>query len=173
MTAPLPLPSDIIATVRNSDDMIEALCTIKNRLQLSNAFLEAMGLLVEGHIDKVLGPTRAKNLSPMIFDLLCECLAVQFEMKINLDAVKRMESRWEAREQRNVRFDTRAPSKKIIERAKPHVLRDFSALGNAARNAMLPGEHRSKIAKKAARIRWKNQRARERVSKALSGAIAP
>jgi hypothetical protein len=46
----------------------------------------------------------------------------------------------------------------LIARAKPHVLRDLSRVGNAARNAMLPGEHRSKIARKAARARWRKKR---------------
>lgn len=167
----IPTVATTLAIARNTDEMIEAFCVVKNSLQLSNAFIEAMGLLADGHLNKVIGPTRSKSMSPMIMDLLFETLAVEVHFHVNLDAAQRMESRWEGREQRNVRFDTRPPSKKIIERAKPHVLKGFSELGNAARNAMLPGEHRSKIARKAAKIRWKNQRARERVSKATETVV--
>jgi hypothetical protein len=41
----------------------------------------------------------------------------------------------------------------MMERAKPQVLRGFAQQGVAGRLTMLTGEHRSKIARKAARAR--------------------
>jgi hypothetical protein len=152
-------PSDaIVAVVRSSDDLIEAIVARKNELNLSNSFLEAMGLLSEGYIDKVLGPTRKKHLSPLLLDLLLECLAVELRMVVNMDAVKRMETRWEEREKRNVRLTPNRISKQIIERATPLILQASAKKANTARNEKLSPEHRSRIASKAAKTRWRKQR---------------
>lgn len=151
MTSTVPAPGETVAVIRTSDDMVEAMRTIKARLSLSNAFCDAIGGLTTGHTDKVLGPTRSKNLSPMLFDMFCELFAVEFHMVLNMDAVKRMEARWEGRETRNVRLDANRVSKALLDRAKPHIMRASGALGAAARNAVLTAEQRSSIARKAAR----------------------
>ena len=151
----------VVAVVRKHSDLIEVFRLMKERLQLTNEFCDDVGGLTKGHTDKILGPTEAKNIGPVTFDLFCEMFAIEFHVRIDLDAAKRMEAVWEGRERPlypNARV--KRISKKLIERAKPHVLKDFSSLGNAARNAMLPSEHRSKIARKAARARWRKRRSK-------------
>jgi hypothetical protein len=82
---------------------------------------------------------------------------------IDLDAAKRMEAVWEGRERPLYpNAKVKRISKKLIERAKPHVLQGLAKCGNQARNAMLTGEHRSKLARKAARKRWRIERAKRR-----------
>jgi hypothetical protein len=144
-----------IATARTQDDLIEALRLAKGQRGLSNEFCDERGGLTRGHTDKVLGPTRAKSLSPMTLDLFLELFAVQILLVPNPEAEERMRERWEGRDTSNVRTGSNKVSKQVIERAKPHVLRDFSASGNAARHSKLPATHRTEIARNASRARWK------------------
>lgn len=167
MTAPIriitdaikvPAPGDIIATITCHDDLIEAFRAIKDILGLSNTFCDDLIDVTAGHTDKVLGPTRAKGLSQFMFDNFCALFAVQFEMKVNVEAAKRMQPRWEGRENGRIHVDSSRVSKRMMERAKPQVLKGFAQQGVAARLTMLTGEHRSKIARKAARARWRKRR---------------
>lgn len=167
MTAPIritpdaiavPAPGDIIARVRCHDDLIEAFRVMKDILGLSNTFCDDTIGITAGHTDKVLGPTRAKGLSSFMFDNFSELFAVEFEMRINLDAAKRMQSRWEGRENGRIHVDSSRVSKRMMERAKPQVLKASAKHANTARNTMLSREHRSKIARKAAKARWRKRR---------------
>lgn len=161
----VPAPGDIIATITCHDDLIEAFRAIKDILGLSNTFCDDTIGITAGHTDKVLGPTRAKGLSSFMFDNFSELFAVEFEMRINLDAAKRMQSRWEGRENGRIHVDSSRVSKRMMERAKPQVLKGFAQQGVAGRLTVLTGEHRSKIARKAAKTRWRRHRQRERATK--------
>jgi hypothetical protein len=166
MTAPIRstpelMHGEVIAIVRRHQDFTDVFRVMKERLGLTNEFCDDVGGLTKGHTDKVLGPSESKAWGPVVFDLFCQMFAIEFHVRVDMDAVKRMEAVWEGRE-RPLYPNARIAriSKKLIERAKPHVLKDFSSLGNAARNAMLPGEHRSKIARKAAKARWRKKRSK-------------
>lgn len=167
-----------LATIRTQDDLIEALRVAKNMRGLSNDFCDQRAGLTRGHTDKVLGPTRAKSLSPMVFDLLAEILAVEFIMVPNPEAEARMKPRWEDRDTSNVRTGEHRVSKHVIERAKPHVLREHLKKANAARNSQLSCEQRSEIARKGGRARQRNRRknmrerlAERKLAKMMEGAI--
>lgn len=147
-----------LAIIRSQDDLVEAMRARKDELGLSNQFCDEVGGLSSGHTDKVIGPSRTKPMSRMMMDLMLEMLAMELHAYPNLEAAQRMESRWQGRETRNVRPDGVKVSKKLLARAKPLVLKDLSALGVAARKDMLTGEHRSRIARKAARARWRKRR---------------
>jgi hypothetical protein len=141
--------------IRTQDDLIEALRTAKSVRGLSNDFCDERGGMTRGHTDKVLGPTRAKSLSSGLFDTFAEMFAVQFIMVANPDAEARQKSKWEGRDSSNVRTSEHRVSKQVMERAKPHVLKESGRIGAAVRNSMLSPEHRTEIARKAARARWK------------------
>lgn len=147
-----------IATIRTQDDLIEALRVAKAMRGLSNDFCDQRAGLTRGHTDKVLGPTRAKSLSPMVFDLLMEIFAVELILVPNPEAEARMKPRWEDRDTSNVRTGEHRVSKHVIERAKPHVLREHMKKANAARNSQLSCEQRSEIARKGGRARQRNRR---------------
>jgi hypothetical protein len=149
----------VVAVVRKHADLIEVFRLMKERLQLTNEFCDDVGGLTKGHTDKILGPSEAKNIGPVTFDLFCEMFAVEFHVRVDLDATKRMESVWEGRERPlypNARV--KRISKKLIERAKPHVFREMGQRSAPARMQCLTAEHRSRIARKAARARWKKHR---------------
>jgi hypothetical protein len=162
-----------IAIVTGHESMVEAFRLAKERLGLSNAFCDDIGGLTAGHTDKILGPTRVKNLGPMTLDLFCEMFAVQFIMVTNIEAAKRMEPRWEGRESTHVRIEPVRVSKAIIERAKPHVLREHLKKANAARNAQLSCEQRTEIARKAGRARQRKARKQRRNARTLPKTETP
>lgn len=146
------------APIRTQDDLIEAFRAVKDRLGLSNTWCDDVGGFTRGQTDKVLGPTRAKGLSPMLLQTYCSLFAVKLEMVVDLEQARVMEARWDGRDGSQVRMDAGRISKKLVERAKPAVLKDFSKLGVAARVEMLTGEHRTRIARKAAKSRWRKHR---------------
>src|SRR6185295_9825171 len=104
---PMIEPGMVIAVIRTQDDLVEAYRKIKELRCLSNDWCDAIGGLTRGHTDKVLGRSRQKNLSPMTQALFSELFAVEFHMVVDLEAAKRMESRWEQRDSSNVRIDAK------------------------------------------------------------------
>lgn len=151
--------------IRCTDDLLEAFAARKAELELSNEFVDDVGGLTRGHCDKVLGPTRAKRISQMTLDLFLEIFAVELVIRPNLEALARMEARWEQRKPDRVRLEPNRVSAKIVERATPHVLKELSARGNAARKLLLPGTEQREIALKASR-------ARARLPKAMRSEIS-
>jgi hypothetical protein len=154
------------APIRCTDDLIEALRGMKAQLGLSNEFVDQVGGLTTGHCDKVLGPTRAKGLSGTVLDVFLELFAVELVMRPNPEALARMEERWERRNGDHVRLMLTKVSMRMLQRAKPFVLRDFSReCSLKARDGRLrkisPGKRR-KIARNAARARWKRAKAMPR-----------
>ncbi len=156
MTAPIrsmPAPDAILATVRNQDDLVEAFRAVKAMLGMTNSQLDDLANLTEGHTDKLLGPTQTKSISPLTFNAFCWAFAVKFEMKIDIEQAKLMAEHWEDRKRkRPVEYSENSRvSAKIIERAKPSVLKEFAALGGAARHAQLTSMQSISIARKAAK----------------------
>lgn len=145
-----------IAVIRSYDDLVAALRAAKAKHGLSNKWCDDIGGLTDGQTDKVLGPTQSKGLSRMLMDVYFEMFAIEFHMVINLDAAKRMESRWEQRERGKVAPPQSVLSKKLIERAKPHVFKAAGKLGASIRLSKLSPELRSKIARKAGKSRMRN-----------------
>lgn len=165
MNAPM---HPIIATIRSQEDLIEALRAAKGQRGLSNDFCDERGGLTRGHTDKVLGPARAKSLTGMTFDLFLEMFAVQLLLVPNAEAEQRMAAKWEGRDTSNVRTGEHRVSKAVLERAKPHVLKDFAKAGGKASGAQRTGSLGSEImrrlGKRSARKRRKtmSQRLLER-----------
>jgi len=137
-------------------EFIEALVAAKNHRNLSNQHIERMFGIT--NVDKNLGPSRSKNLGPMLFDAYLECFAVQFVMQPNPAAEERMRQHWEARNTARVRVHAQ-PLGSAAMKAAQSVL----ASRNGKRGAMLrmfktTPEKRTAIARKAARARWRGVR---------------
>lgn len=154
-----------LAVIRTQDDLIEALRIAKERRNLSFKVIDELGGFTQGHLERVIGPRREKGMSPFVFQMLCSLLAVKFEMVFDEDQAKRMIPKWEGRDSSNVRLEKGNISKKLLERAAPHVLKANGVAGQAARHSMLSPEHRTEIARKAADALWK-KRGRKRTRKA-------
>jgi hypothetical protein len=158
---PIRIMPEVIAVVRRHQDITEVFRLMRERLGLTLEFCDDVGGLAKGHTDKILGPSEVKNWGATTFDLFCEMFAIEFRVHVDIEAAKRMQAVWEGRK-RPLYPDARIKriSKQLIERAKPHVLRDHLKTANAARNALLSCEQRSEIARKAAKSRWRKKRRR-------------
>jgi hypothetical protein len=158
----VPKAGVVLWEARSVDDMADGLKWMKDTLGISDKLCDELAGLTEGHVNKLLGPTRYKKLGATTIPLVSGALGVKWVMMVDEDQMQRMEGRWEARREQYVQPLARAPSKQLLERAKPHVLSQLSALGNAARSAMLPEKQRKEIARKAAKARWSKKAAGSR-----------
>lgn len=159
----VPMLSEHIATVRTLQEIVDLFRTMKERLGLTNDFCDDVGGLTKGHTDKILGRSEQKRLGYDTFALYTLLTAVEFRVYVDPDAVKRMEAVWEKRER--PLFPHGKPgriSKKIIEAAKPLVLKERAQLGGMARARLLTSKQRSEIASKAAKAKHRKGRERKR-----------
>jgi CelD/BcsL family acetyltransferase involved in cellulose biosynthesis len=151
----MPDGSAIAIDIRTLDDVVEALRAAKAFRNLSNEWCDEIGDMTKGQTDKCLGPSAVKGLSRFLFGMYLRQFAVKLVMLVDPDMERIMRPKWEGRDTSNVRVDTGRISKKILERAKPLVLKETGAAGAAARNTMLSPKHRTEIATKAGATRWK------------------
>ncbi len=115
-----------IAVIRTHADLLDALRTAKAMRGLSNDFCDDRGGLTRGHTDKALGPSQVKTLSPMLLETFLTLFAVKLVLVPDPEAEAEMRPRWEGRLQSNVRVEPNRVSQKLIERARPHVMRDLA-----------------------------------------------
>lgn len=167
MTAPIKLPPDpteVIATVRTLQDAVEVFRMMKDRLGLTYKFIDEVSGLAKGHADKVLSRTAQKRLGYDTFAVFCELFGVMFEVKIDIEAVKRMEAVWEGRLRPPYSPDCKPGrvSKKLIDMAKPHVLKDMAKAGGTASGALRTGSQGSEVMRKLAKSRWRKHRRKTR-----------
>jgi hypothetical protein len=155
-TALVSLPE--LPIVRTMQDAIEVFRILKNHWELTNSFCDEVGGLTSGHTDKCLGPTEEKRLGYDTFALFTELFAVEFVPRLNPEAVARMNDVWEKRRRLLEHSGNPKISKKLVERAKPHVFREMQRLSTTAKMTCFTAEHRSRIARKAAKSRWRKQR---------------
>lgn len=174
MNAPvrsIPQPGELLGTVRTLQDAVEVFRLMKERLGLTNDFMDDVGGLAKGHTDKVLGRSETKRIGYDTFALFAELCAVEFRVYVDMDAVKRMEQRWDERAPRWFPEDKRNKrvSKKLVEAAKPYVYRDAGRSGGLKRAASLPAKLRSKIARKGGKSRMKSATKEELSAMARKG----
>lgn len=164
MTAPIrsiPEPAELLGTVRTLQDAVEVFRVMKERLGITNQFIDDAGGLTKGHADKILGRTGTRGIGYDTFALFCELFAVEFRVYLNMDAVKRMEQVWDEKAPRW--FADPKPgriSKKILDAAEPLVFQRAGKRGREKQLAMQDAQHRSRIASKAAKSRWRKHRKR-------------
>ena len=93
----------VIAEFTNYNELIDALNRRKADLGLSCLLMDELGGLPHGYTAKVLGPGRVKGLGAISTDAINGVLGVKFAVIEDLEAVKRMEHRWERRNESHVR----------------------------------------------------------------------
>lgn len=149
----VPAPDQVIATIRNSDDLVEAFRSIKAILGMTNAQCDGIGGMIDGHTDKMLGPSQQKGIGPHSFSVFCWLFAVQFEMKIDIEQAKTMMEHWETRTRPAEFSENGRVSKKMLEKAKPLVFKEAGRAGGLARVSKQSPSLRSELARKAGQAR--------------------
>lgn len=166
MTAPIRITPEL-PIVRTMQDVVDVFRIMKEHWGLTNGFCDDVGGLTPGHTDKILGPTEDKRLGYDTFALFMSLCALELVPRIDMDAVKRMDGVWEQRAPRWFK-DAKIGrvSKKLIERAKPHVFRDAGRAGGLKRATCLAAKQVERISRKGGKSRAKS------LSKARRSAIA-
>lgn len=145
--------------VRDVNELLDAMRVRQRHLQRTAAQVEHDACMCPGHLDKIIGPSRSKSPNALTLDkLMVEGLAFDLVMVGNAEKEAALTSGLPARKS----WDNHRVSKKAMERVKPLVLRESAANASAARMVVLSPEHRTKIARYAAKIRWRLARAKKR-----------
>lgn len=165
-----PDTTEVIAVVRTLQDAVEVFRLMKDRLGLTNEFIDECGGLTKGHSDKILGRTGEKRVGYDTFALFTELFGIEFHVYVDMEAVKRMEKIWEPR--KRPLFPNGKPgrvSKKLIAMAAPHVFKACARAGGTKRAHSLPAKLRSKIARKGGKSRMRKITKAERSAMSLKG----
>ena len=147
-------PPQILAEARCCAEIVDALRTRREELQLSNESVEHVLNLTSGHADKLWSGTR--GLSADMLDKMLFGMGLKLLVAIDPEQVQRMQPRWEnagRRDQRQVRPPARI-SKMLLSRARPFVLREAARKAASVRWRGVSPELRSALMKKAALTRW-------------------
>jgi hypothetical protein len=154
----IEMSEPIIATIRTQDDLVEAMRAAKEMRNLSFKTLDDLGGFTQGHMERVIGPRREKGMSTIVFQTMLSMLAVKLVMVPDPEQEAQMLERWEGRNASNVRLEKGRVSKSLLERAKPHVLKDLARAAGKASGAMRTGSHGSEIMRKVAKRGWRKRR---------------
>jgi hypothetical protein len=150
---PIAAPTEVIAVIRRHRDFVDLFRQMKDRLGFTNEFVDSAVGLTSGHTDKILGPSQCRNFGPAVFDAFCTLFALEFHVRLDLEAAQRMRAKWEVRKRPLLPGNNRV-SKLLIAR----VLKANCKSANEARNRILSSEDRSKIARIASKARWRKRR---------------
>lgn len=151
-----------IATVRDHDELVDALRARKDALGLSDKFVDDTCFDTPGHTNQVLGPSRKKNLGRKSLDGLLITLGCALVLVEDPERIAFMESQWEARVAHKIHFPQHRVSKSVVKRARPVVLRSYGAIGGQVRAFLLSPKQVSKISTEGARARAKKLTKRRR-----------
>lgn len=166
MNRSVPSPDELIAVVRDYEQITDVFRLMKERLGLTNGFCDDTLGLTSGHTDKILGRSGTKRWGHTTLHAFMELFGIEFRVYVDLAAVKRMEQVWEGRE-RPLFKEAKVGqiSQKIMAAAKPIVLSENARLGGLVTAHMRTSEQRSEFARKAAKIRWKRAKQKSRLAK--------
>lgn len=159
--------------VKDYDGMKALIRARMAEIDITHETLEAMGF-AKGHVGKILAARQTKNLGPDSFNMFLEYLAIDLVAVVNEERAEKYRPYWAKREK---------PLPMLSMDSIPRANWLFTPRsGRRARRAYvekLTPVERSKIARGAARARWKEQRRkrRERADRArltrLAAANAP
>jgi hypothetical protein len=148
---------NILGEATSHNELIEALRARKEALGLSNAWIEHVIQLSDGHCDKILGPARERGLSQLTIDGLLAALAIKLIVVEDEAAAARMRPMWDGRDQRQVRAPARIAAS-LIKRATPGVMRAAGRAGGQKRWRTIDSRLRSKLMSALAKRRWNAKR---------------
>jgi hypothetical protein len=120
------------ARLGDGAELLDALVARRIELGLSNAMVEEAAGLCDGHLTKVLGPSKERSPTLRTLDRVMTVLGLSFVLVVDPSKIERVQSRWRRRDETHVR--ARQLSQTTIDRARPHVL--------------------AELARRAARPRW-------------------
>lgn len=158
--------------IRDYDGLITALKARADEIGVTTQFLDYLTGLPQGYVGKVMGPSRVRRIGfDSIFDL-AEAVAMRLELVPDLEAAKRMEKRWEARDEQRRRPGVIRKTFSPEVRAK--VMSEIGRIGGTKpKRFRLSKKQRSIIARRNGKKGGRPRRADPKASGALPPKAAP
>ena len=135
--------------IHTQAELADAFNVAKNFRGLSNEFLEELIGLSRGHVDKMLGPSRHKTIGKNSLEWMLAALGLRLRLERDPDQERLMASRWEGRNQSQVRVRTDPVSSALIELATPVIFHKLAKRAVLARLTKVSPKRRKEIARKA------------------------
>jgi len=157
-------PPRTIGTAQCYGDVVDVMRDRKAELGLTDAVLDAVSGVQSGYTGKLLGPAQIKTMGMATFFYLVEALGMRLVFQEDMDIMQKMATRWEQRARPVSMLNML--STKAINRARPYLeqqivsdVRRRAGLASAeSRKVKIPQKKRQRIAKHAAKVRWKRYR---------------
>lgn len=152
--------SEPLAIGSTYDDLIRALRVRASELGMTDKIIEEIGGFTGGHVGKLLGAARTKNLGPLTLGMMLGALGLKFAIIEDEEATRRIKARFDFSEKSKrmptiVRIDV---SPEVLQTVFSDHFKRISRLGVAARMEKMTPRQRSQSARKAAKARWKRPR---------------
>jgi hypothetical protein len=157
------------APIRSMDELVQALRTRRDELNISHETIDAIAGLQSGYTSKLLAPKPIKNLGPMSFGSLLGALGLAVVVVPDPQAEARVEKHWTKRKRPMklipasipASIACEVPATLQISAELQDKLRNIASLGGKARAAKLSRRRRKQIALKAILTRWRKKREAE------------
>jgi hypothetical protein len=112
------------ARIGDGQQLLDALEAKRNELHLSNAAVEKLANLCDGHCTKILGPSREKSPTLRTLDAILEVFALSIVLINDPSKAARVQPLWKVRDASHVR--RHQLSSVTISRARPHILAELA-----------------------------------------------
>jgi hypothetical protein len=145
------------------DDLIRFVRERAVAMGMTDVMIVEFGGFTPGHVGKLLGAKRTKNLGPLTLGMMLGALGLKFAIIEDAEATARIRSRYEPSEKsKRVLSDAQTPRIEIGSAIAQQLLRDMGREnGRAGALAFMQKTtpfQRSQSARKAAKARWKKGR---------------
>lgn len=149
-----------LAVATSYDDIIRCFRERASALGMTDKTIEEIGGFTGGHVGKLLGAARTKNLGPLTFGMMLGALGLKFAIVEDEEQTARIRKRFDPSE-KSKRVPTAisiALSPDLVSAVFSDHNTRISQLAAQARREKISPARRSQIARKAAKARWKKGR---------------
>lgn len=168
---PVDVPIEApLATVTDYDGLIVALIARMKQLGLTVQLIDELALLPDGNAGKIFGPARVKNLGPKSLGGMLDVMCAKMILVSDPAALERLEIRRkrlidDGKRVRPVVATVRTASlgKIQMKRVTPAVMREMQVRSRDTYRHVTKASTRRRVARTAARARWKWQRLKRKV----------
>lgn len=146
-----------VTPVRDYDELITALKARVDEIGVAVKFLDDLAGVPDGFSGKVFGAARVKMVGIFHLFLYAEALAMRVELVPDLDAAKRMEKRWEQRDE--LRRRPGVVRKRFSPELRSKIMSEIGRIGGAVpKRFRKTADQRSRINRRNAKSGWRKRK---------------
>jgi hypothetical protein len=133
-----------VTVLRDYDDVVTAFKARMDEIGLSTSAVDDLRKCGGGYVGKLLGPSRTKMFGFISFFELAEILALKVVVEPDLEAAKRMEGKWEKRDE--LRRRPGVIRKRFSPEVRAKIMSELGRIGGSTpKRFRLSKEQRSRI----------------------------